>query len=87
MFVNAPAADGVTLTITDGKFTQDSIKVKIGSTVTIATTDNKLYSVIVGELQSYTIAKAVPEHFKFTGAGTYDVLEEQTQQSATIVAG
>ena len=42
------------------------------------------YSVIVGDLDGYTVSRGLDEFFSFTQPGTYDVREDVSGATATI---
>lgn len=77
-----PAAD--TVVVDEGGFTADTSSVEVGDVVLFIAGDEGIYSVIVGDLDGYTVTTGLNGAFRFDAPGTYPVTEDLTGNSATI---
>lgn len=77
-----PAAD--TIVVDEGGFTADTSTIEVGDVVLFIPGDEGIYSVIVGDLDGYTVTTGLNGAFRFDAPGTYAVREDITGNTATI---
>lgn len=83
--VDEADAKGATMTLTDGAFTPATLTVPARSTVTFAIGDADLHGLVVGQQNSVTGSRNVPNVFFFKDPGSYDMSDEISGATATVV--
>lgn len=92
---DAPAGGVTFVDVTEGAtvvtigpdgFDPDELTVAVGDVVQFTAGDDGLYSVIVNDLDGYTVGSGIDEYFSFDQPGTYPVTEDLSQATATITA-
>lgn len=83
--VDEADAEEATMTLTDGTFAPATITVPAGSTVTFAIGDADLHGLVVGQQNSITGSRNVPNVFFFKDPGSYDISDEMSGATATVV--
>lgn len=72
------------MVITKSGITPNTLTIQKGQNVTFKDGDKGIYAVKVGGLDGVTVTGGLIETYTFPEAGTYDVVEELTSNTATI---
>lgn len=86
VFVDAVDAPAATVTVSDGGFDPAQTTVAAGDVVVFTTAGGDgIYGVIVADLDGYTVTNGLDEFFRFDAPGTYEVREDISGNTATVV--
>ncbi|CAN5286280.1 hypothetical protein BH09ACT12_BH09ACT12_04920 [soil metagenome] len=77
-------ADAVAVTIGPDGFEPGDATIAVGEVVEFTAADDGLYSVIVGDLDGYTVGSGLVEYFRFDQPGSYPVTEDLSGAPMTI---
>jgi plastocyanin len=84
VLVDAPADGGPAIAIGADAMDPSTLTIKAGDVVTFTSGDDSFHGLVINSLASVTVAKGLPEYYRFDDAGSYAVSDELTSATATI---
>lgn len=84
VFVDSAPDGGPTMAMKGDSFDPATLTIKAGDTVKFTSGDDGIHGLVAGSLASVTVAKGMPEFYRFTEAGSYTVKDEISEATATI---
>lgn len=86
--VNEPATGASAVLVVDGdRFSPLSVAIPVGGVVTFEAGDAGAHGIRVGALDAVTVSGGLVEYYQFPLAGTFEVTDELSDATATIVVG
>ncbi|MBC7631503.1 hypothetical protein [Aeromicrobium sp.] len=74
-----------TMAMRENGFTPDTVTIKVGDVVELTSGDDLVHSIVAGTLPGMSVAKDLPEYYRFDRPGTYTMTDEINEHTATVM--